>query len=169
MSAKKNYAQSLLELDSSPEFLKDLQSLTELFTEPEVFSFFKALTIPAEEKKNLIKKSLKSAPALLRNFLCVLIDYKSFSLLPEITALYQEAFDEKHQICRATVSSPEKLSLKQKEVLIQSLSSFFKKKIELKEKEDKSLIAGLSVHAGDYLLSGNCFQRLKSFEKLGGS
>ena len=165
----KNYAQSLLEIDDSPEFLKSLQSLTELFADPKIQEFFRAQNIPISEKKALLKKNLKGIPDSLKNFLFLLLDYKSFALLPKITKLYQEAFDERHKIYWAEVSSPQKLSEDQKKKLIQILSKFFNKKIELKEKQDKSLIAGLSVQAGDYLLSGNCFQQLQSFEKLGGS
>ena len=165
----KNYAGSLLETHDSPEFLKQLQTLSELFEEPQIQAFFKAQNIPSSEKKALLKKSLKALPQSLQNFLFLLLDYKSFALLPEITQLYQEAFDEKHKIQRALVSSPQKLSEEQKKNLIQILSKIFNKKIELKEKQDKSLITGLSVQAGEYLLSGNGFQQLQSFEKLGGS
>lgn len=163
------YAKALFELDSSPEFLKTFLNLAELLTKEKAGVFFNSLSIPYKRKKEFLEKILSSAPSLLKNFFLVLLDNnKSFFLLPEIVRELKALLDDKHGLCRAEVSSPYKLSSSEKLHLKKSLGKFFNKKIELEEKEDKSLIAGLSVSTQNYLFKGHFKHYLEKFSKAGG-
>ena len=162
------YAKALFELDSRPEFFENLQGFAEIFLEQKLFQFFLSQSVPLLEKKNLLTASLKSAPALLKNFFLILLDNKKFSLLPDILGTYQELLDEKNGICRGWIFSSQKPEPKEKEKVEKFLGQFFNKTVALEPKEDKKLIAGFLVNVGGYIFKGTSEQYLKNFEKLGG-
>ena len=162
------YARVLVELDSSLEFLKSLQSFSEVFMEKKVFQFFLSLNIPFFEKKKVLTESLKTAPPELKNFFFILLDNKKFYLLPDIVKTYQELLDEKNKICRGLIFSPQKPSEEEKEKIEKLLGKFFNKTVALEPKEDKKLIAGFLVDVGGYIFKGTSEQYLKNFKKLGG-
>ena len=171
MNLKKSrvYAQVLFEEDSSPEFLKYLKTYSDILTEEDsIFSFFLSLSIPLKEKLRLLDQALKPAPQLLKRFFTVLLNNKSFFLLSEIVKNYQNLLDEKNNQLRAVVFSAQNLNEAEKSALKKALESFFNKKIELQEKEDKNLIAGLRVDVEGYVFQANTRQFLKNFEKPGG-
>ena len=171
MNYKKSetYAKVLFEEDSSPEFAEQLKNYSLLFKEePKVFRFFSLPHLSLEEKQKLLDQALKSTPSLLQNFFRVLLRNKSFSLLPEIQKSYQKLWNDQNKRAVAWVSSTQSLTEEEKSLLKQQLETFFNKKIELKEKEDKSLIAGLKVDIEGYVFEANTSHFLNKFEKSGG-
>ena len=171
MNFKKSraYAQVLFEEDSSPEFLKYLKACSDILTkEDSIFSFFLSLSVPLKEKLRILDQALKPAPRLLKRFFTVLLNNKSFFLLPEIVKNCQKLLDEKNNQLKAVVFSAQKLDEKEKSALKKALEGFFNKKIEFQEKEDKNLIAGLQVDVEGCVFQANTRQFLKNFEKSGG-
>ncbi|MBC6415040.1 MAG: F0F1 ATP synthase subunit delta [Bdellovibrionales bacterium] len=170
MKSKKSYiyAQVLFEEDSSLEFLKHVKIYSDILLESSISSFFFSLFIPLREKQKLLEQALSSAPPLLVRFFTVLLKNKSFPLLSEIVKKYQELIERKNNRTQALVYSPKKLGEREKLSLKQALEGIFSKKIEIQEKEDKSLIAGLLVDVEGYMFESNIKQFLKKFEKTGG-
>ena len=162
------YAKALFELDSSSELLKTLHSFSEILKEEQFFSFFISASVSLEEKKGALAGVLSSCPSIFKNFFFVLLDNKAFSLFHEVAQIYQELFDEKNQICRGWIISPQKPEKEEKEEIEKLLAQFFNKKVALELKEDKKLIAGFLVDIGGYIFKGTSEQYLKNFEKLGG-
>lgn len=169
MKKSENYARVLFEEDSSPEFFQFFTNYGELFIEDEVvFSFFCSPHLKFEQKKEILDQALSQAPELLKNFFTVLLKNKRFSLLPEIKSQYQKLWNEKNKQAEALVFRATALTEEEKINLKKQLESFFNKKIDLREKEDKSLIAGLKVDVEGYVFQANTGHFLKKFEQSGG-
>lgn len=163
-----NYGQALFECESSAELFKQLKALSDLFTEPETLDFFLSFTVSTENKKSLLNKSLKHSSSLLKNFFFVLLDNRTFSLLPQIVSVYQNLMEEKNNLCTGTIYSPYPVSEERKKEIEELLQKFFNKKLELNQKEDKSLIGGIYVKAGGYIFNSTVKQQLKHFKISGG-
>ena len=170
MISKKSqtYGQALFECESSQELLYQLETLSRIFTQPEVLGFFLSFTVPMTDKKRLLDKSLKHSLLLLKFFFCVLLDNRAFSLLPQIVESYQKLMDEKDNICRGTLFSPYPVSEEQKRGLEKLLQKFFNKRIELHQKENKKLVGGLSIDVGGYVFDSTVKYQLERFQTSGG-
>lgn len=161
------YAQALFELEASGKILKPLKELSSLFHSPEFLDFFLSFTISQKDKKKLLEKILKSAPLLLKNFFYVVLDNRAFQILPEIVEAYQKLLEEKEKTCTGLIYSSQPLSLDQKQEVEKSLEKFFNKKLDLKQKEDKSLIGGFYIQVGGFLFDSTVKQQLKQFKRKG--
>ena len=170
MKAKKSgvYASSLLNVSPKEKTLKDLKDLVLLLNKEErIKEFFVSPLIPKKEKKSFLKQILSKGE--LQSFLFVLIDNQAFSFLSEITQDFQELLDEKNKLCRGVIYSPTPLSESLKKELSQKLENFFKKKVELEEKEDKKLIDGFLIEAGGYVFNSSLKYDLEKFKRAGGA
>ena len=169
MISKKSqvYAQALFDLECGREMLNSLKELSALFSSNEFLGFFLSQSIPKEEKKEILRKTLSKAPPRSKNFFYVLLDNKAFSLLPQILSAYQKLVEKKENICRGLIYSPSPLSLDQKQEIEKALEKFFNKKVDLKLKEDKSLIGGFYIQVGDFLFDSSLKQQLKQFKMKG--
>ena len=162
------YGQALFECESSKELFSQLEVLSDIFTQQEVLDFFLSFTVPKEDKKRLLDLSLKHSRPLLKNFFCILLDNRAFSLLPQIVESYQKLMDEKNNICRGTVFSPYPVSKDQKRELENILQKFFNKRIELRQKENKKLVGGLFIDVGGYVFDSTVKYQLERFKTSGG-
>lgn len=162
------YAQALFELNSEESFFQELRILSEIFIEDSILDFFLSFTVSKEKKRKLMDKTLEKASPLLKNFFYILLDHRSFSLLPQIVNAYRELKDEKDQICRGTVFSASALSVEQKRKLEEALEKFFNKKIKLSSEEDKELMAGFYINAGGYIIDNTVKNYLRQFKTSGG-
>jgi len=168
MISKKSwiYAQSLLEVEGSQNFLSFLLPVSKELTEKKTMKFFVSKTISLEIKKKLLNKILKACPLLLRNFFFILLEGKAFLGLPQIVQAYQELKDRQKGIYKGVLMSFEPFSEEQKKTLELALEKFFNKKIELEQKTDKKLMGGFSIDIGGYSFSNTVLQDLKNFQNL---
>ena len=169
MISKKSqvYAQALFELESGWKMLKSLKELSNFFHSAEVLDFFLSFAISKKDKKGLLEKTLKQSPPLLKNFFYVLLDNRAFQLLPQIVSAYQNLLEEKERVCTGIIYSSYPISLKQKQDMEKYLEKFFNKKVDLKPKEDKSLIGGFYIQVGGFLFDSTVKQQLKQFKMKG--
>ena len=163
-----NYGQALFESEASEEMFKQLREISGIFMEPEIMDFFLSFTVSKENKKNILHNSLKHSSPLLKNFFLILLDNKAFSLLPQIVSAYGKLVEERDNVCTGTVYSPHPLSKEQTKDIKNLLQRFFNKRLELNQKEDRSLIGGVYVEAGDYVFDGTVKYYLKHFKTSGG-
>ena len=165
MISKKSqtYAKALFEIESSPELLKHLKKLSQALTQKEILNFFLSVTISFKDKKEILEQTLKAFPTKIKNFLFILLESKNMVLLPQIVQAYQSFLDEKNEICRGTVFSPHSLSGDQKNQLEEALQKFFNKKIELQQKEDKTLLGGVLIEAGGFIFNSTIQKQIQRF------
>jgi len=170
MISKKSqiYAQALFELESSQELFNQLQELSNVFTEPYIRDFFLSHTVSQENKKETLNRALKQSSSLLKNFFFVLLDNRTFSFLPQIVLAYKILLEEKSNSCTGTIYSPSPLSLEQRKDVEKQLQKFFNKRLVLGQKEDKTLVGGLYIKAGNVIFDGTVTHYLKQFKNSGG-
>jgi F-type H+-transporting ATPase subunit delta len=117
--------------------------------------------VPIEEKKQVVRKVLdKAASPLVLHFLDVLIDKKRWSLLPLCVASFDRILDADHGVVRAQVRAARPLSDAQRDKLRAGLENFSGKKVQLELKEDPSLLGGVVVRMGDWVLDASLLRRL---------
>ncbi|MBI4064083.1 MAG: ATP synthase F1 subunit delta [Elusimicrobia bacterium] len=122
--------------------------------------------IDVKEKMNALKAAFEDkveAPTL--KILEILTAKRQLALLPLIEERFHALADEAAGIVRASVKSAYPLSGKEKEALEKKLAAFFGQKVVLESKEDPSLIAGIMIKAGDYILEQSvrlALRRLKN-------
>ena len=163
-----NYGQALFECEASEKLFQQLKELSDIFMETEIIDFFLSFTVSKEDKENILNKALKHSSPLLKNFFLILLDNKAFSLLPQIVSSYGKLMEEKDNICTGTIYSFHLLSREQTKEIKDLLKNFFNKRLELNQKEDKSLMGGVYIEAGGYVFDGTVKHYLKHFKTSGG-
>ena len=98
--------------------------------------------------------------ARFRDFLTVLSENKRFSLLPEITELYQRLREEADKLLRVKVISAFELDEDQATRLKDALARRFEREILLESEVDKSVIGGAVVYADGQVIDGSLKDRL---------
>lgn len=147
---KKGQADSIRrELSESVRKLRDRQSQ------------FQHPLIPLEEKKRLHRKILGASESpLLAGFLDLLVDKKRWGLLPLAAAGFDRIVDVGHGVVKAQVRVARALDPQQSESLRKGLERFSGKKVQLESREDPSLLGGLVVRMGDWVLDASLLRRL---------
>lgn len=140
-------AHNLAELENC---LKDLKGLSLYLDNP---------TISEEVKISLTQKALPQNNALA--FIIVLIKEKRFYLVDEILQELNSLLDLRRGIKRATVTSAAALEESTKAKIQKFLEDYFKTKLALEFKEDKTLISGIKIKAGDFYIEDSTASRLR--------
>jgi len=140
-------AHNLTELENC---LKELQGLSIYLDNP---------TISEEVKISLVQKALSQNNALA--FVIVLIKEKRFYLVNEILKEIHSLLDLRRGIKKATVTSAAALDEGIKAKIQKFLEDYFKTKLALEFKEDKGLISGIKIKAGDFYIEDSAASRLR--------
>ena len=151
----KNTEEAAHNLASFESALKNLQEISPYLANP---------TISSKVKEDLIEKSLPDNIA--RAFLKVLIKEKRFNLANEILKQLNILLDTRRGIKRAQITSAAKLEEATKTQIQIALEQYFKTKLTLSFKEDKSLITGLKIKMGDFYVEDSSSSRLRELENV---
>jgi len=140
------------------EFLKQASSLIETVSR-EHRVLFQQLSWGEWLK---LYESLSERPLLEseQRFFSLLHRSKRLELLPEIQILYELLRSQSLGVLVVKVSSAQTLSAAEIQTLQKSLETKFLKSIELKFQVDPSLIAGLRLQIGDWVLDNTIKNRL---------
>ncbi len=165
------YAQALFEIakenkedESMGSTLKDLALIWE--QNPEWVQLLRHPKIKREEKKERMDALLKeSIPTLLLRFLyvCNLHDVAGF--LPEIYQAYMKIYNEAHAIEWVEVESACALDEGQIEQLKAVLAKKLHKTIQLNNKVNPALIAGLRVQTSEFVLDNTILSKADSMKE----
>lgn len=118
--------------------------------------FFLHPLVGAAEKGREIDTVLgKNAAYVTGRFLKLLIEKKRFNLLPSIAVDFEKIVEEENGVLRAVVRSASPLDEKDMQALASRLGKATGKKVTVEAKEDKSLIGGLVVKLGDWVLDAS--------------
>lgn len=149
------YAEALfslaLENNTVEQKKEEAESLLVVLEEnPELFSFFRAVKITKQEKKDFIEKAFgPSFDQDMVNFLKLLIDKGRMSQLREMLVGFLAKANVHLNIQEATVYSARTLKEEDKQRIKDALEQKLKKHVVLKNKVDESLIAGIKVVVGN--------------------
>ena len=151
----KNTDEAARNLASFEDALKNLQGISIYLANP---------TINSKVKESLIEKSLPDNIA--RALLIVLVKEKRFNLADEILKQLNVLLDARRGIKRAQIISAVKLEDATKTQIQTALEKYFKTKLTLGFKEDKSLISGLKIKVGDFYIEDSSSSRLRELENV---
>ena len=95
-----------------------------------------------------------------RDFLTVISENKRFSLLPEVTNLYQRLREEADKLLRVKVVSAFELDEDQATRMKDALAKRYEREILLEIEVDKSVIGGAVIYADGQVIDGSLKDRL---------
>ena len=102
-----------------------------------------------------------------KNFVTLLAQNKRLTALPEIAALYETLKSQKEQSVDVEITSAFALSDEQAGKLAASLKQKLGRDVNVTTEEDKSLVGGVIIRAGDLVIDGSVRGKLaKLAEKL---
>lgn len=165
------YAQSLLELANdarqAAEVGQDLQALDSILQSQPVFVEY--LTDPAVssvDREQAIDHTFRgNVSPLLLNFLGVLNAHRRLKLLPQVIAAYGELFDEQVGNIDVDVTTAQRLSRDDEDLVRQRISQALGKNAIIHQYVDDSIIGGLVIRMNDQIIDASVRQQLESMRK----
>ncbi len=91
----------------------------------------------------------------VENFLKMIAQYKRFSLLPEIQALYHELLMSLAEVIDVNVTAANTLSAQQQQRLAQALERRLDSKVKINYASNKDLIGGAIIRVGNWIMDGS--------------
>jgi len=156
------------EKKSEDAILQDMETLTKLvISNKELNQVFRNPLITSEETQNIVKELAHSLKLnkLTRTFLCILATQKRLAEIKGIYAAYKYELNKIRSEMTATVSSPHKLTNSH----LKRLSKILKKKtghtVEIEEKVVPSLLGGLVVRMGSYMIDASVQTKLNKLKQ----
>lgn len=140
-----NYARVLCDLGFTPYDIKGVQSLLD-----DAGPLQKVLLSPIPTKKEKHRIIERIFPEKIINFMKVMSDYESLSLLPEVLTVFESIYQERNHILGATLQYVIEPSEKELEEIKDYLRNRYScKEVEIKLIPSPELIGGLILKVGD--------------------
>ena len=126
-------------------WLQDMNILGKAVKDSRVKALLASPKINKFDKIGFLTSLTNNKNELLESFLSVLIDNKKIYYMDSIFDLYQEMVLDNNNITIATIDTAFALTDQQKKSLQNYLEKKHNKKIQIDEKIDKSLLAGIKI------------------------
>lgn len=160
-SVSKEYSNVLYDLGLNYQYVIDnLNLLKNVLQDDEIMRFFKSPVIKADEKKKVIKDSLRLKEDDFLYFLYVLVDNKRLDMVDDILSDYSDLIDEKLNIGRFFVYSSKELSDLQIKQMENLLCVKYGKKVILDVNVDENLIGGIVIKYKNNIIDDSVSGRL---------
>ena len=122
--------------------------------------------ISRDRKKNLLHKIIGDhAPALVRNFIDLVVEKKREHILASVYGEFKAAADDLRGIMRARVTAASEPTKEQVERLKAQLERALHKKVLIDIQVDKQLLGGMQIMIGTYILDDSISGRLDRLSK----
>jgi len=133
----------------------------EIVVDPRVAALIKNPELPAPAVADfIIGVGGDTLDARMQNFVRVLAENHRLLLLPEILAHYEVMRAEVENTVDVEVISAVKLDAGQAEKLAAALNTRLKRRVNMRNTVDASLLGGAVIHAGDLVIDGSLKGRL---------
>ncbi|MCB2081992.1 MAG: F0F1 ATP synthase subunit delta [Hyphomicrobiales bacterium] len=172
-SLARRYARALFALAQDAKKLETIESDLAIFSKllQEAVPLNRLITDPTLSRKiqadaleTILKKA--GADALTIRFFDVLSENRRLALTGECIRAFNELLSESRGEVEATVTTPFALNKKLSDELKKALEKSTGKKVVLNEKQDTSLLGGLSVRIGSRLLDNSLSGKLERIRLL---
>lgn len=169
-AAARVYAETLFQVarrrDAVDRVAAEAEALREALAAPRLRSFLATPRLPAEEKKRVLRESLREllSEETLR-FLELVIDRERQDLLDEILTEFGVLVGELRNQQVLEVASAVPLEAGLRERLRETFARTTGREIVLRESVDPSLVAGLVVQLGDTRIDGSVRTRLENLRE----
>ena len=139
-----------------------LHVAAEIVVDPRVTELVKNPELPTSDLAEfIIGVAGGKLDAHMQNFVRVLAENHRLLLLPEILAHYEVLRAEVENTVDVEVISAVKLDAAQAEKLAAALNTRLKRKVNMRNSVDASLLGGAVIHAGDLVIDGSLKGRLQ--------
>lgn len=163
----KIYADALIELGDFDETLKELDIITEIYSNSkDLVQILESPTVSVEKKFLIIDEVFsKDINEKMRNFLKVLAEKKRFNEFSNIKEAFSNEVDKIKNIKRIEVISAIELNEDKKQAVIRKLKEKLQKEIIANWNTDKSIIGGLIIKIDDNVIDTSLKNKLKNLSK----
>lgn len=128
---------------------------------PEYVTLMDTPAVATEQKLRLLREAFGEFDEYLQNFLCILAENRAMYALFDCCAAFDAAFDEAHNILRATAESAVAMTEAQKDALARRLREMTGKTVVLENRVDARLLGGVTLRFGGVRLDDSLRGRLE--------
>lgn len=166
----REYGKALFELSrenkTDDAVRRELLCVRELLHKhPEYVTLMDTPAVSSREKHALLQEAFCEMDEMLRNFLSILCDKRSFFRFDACVDAFCDAFDEANGILRATAVSAVELKPSQCEALRGKLSSLTGKHIELTNRVDPTVLGGVVLRYAGVQIDDSLRTRLETLRR----
>ena len=171
--ASERYARALFEIASENSEIDKIENNLKNFLNmyklsPEFTSFIKDPTQTSANQLNAINIISKEFDFSnnLKNFLCLLVEKRRVSFVDKIVQNFLRLCSRKRGEIKASLISSKNLSKEEINKISIELSSIMGKTIKFDFSVDESLIAGLKIQLGSFMIDTSIKNKLKNYRQL---
>ena len=171
--ASERYARALFELASENSEIDKIENnlndfLSVYNSSVEFKNFIKDPTQTIESQFNVINVISEKLgfAGNLRNFLCLLVKKRRIFFVHKIVKNFLRLCSKKRGEVKASLISSKKLSKDELNDISKELSKSMGSNIKLDYSVDESLIGGLKIQLGSFMIDTSIKNKLKKYEKL---
>ncbi|RHW49167.1 ATP synthase F1 subunit delta [Lactobacillus bombicola] len=155
-----DYAQDMHAEDTVHEDLVEL--LKAISTYPQILKVFSDPIFNSNEKRASLAIITKGLSQEVRTFLKLLLEYNHFLELPDIIMYYNDLYNKDKHVTRGLAITAVKLTRQQLKQLGDSYAQKYGfSNVELENQVDESIIGGVILKVGDYVIDGSVKNKLK--------
>ncbi|MBM7551762.1 F0F1 ATP synthase subunit delta [Thalassobacillus pellis] len=167
----KRYAEALFQLgkekDKLDQYEEELRAVREVWAANKSFvTFLKHPRISNDQKKDIIRTSMKNLSADIANTLMLLVDRHRLEIIPEMIDHFINKVNDAKGVAEAKVYSVRELTEEEK----LQISHVFAKKIgkntlKITNIVDRSILGGLKLRIGNRIYDGSVSGKLERIER----
>ncbi|NRA53493.1 MAG: F0F1 ATP synthase subunit delta [Gammaproteobacteria bacterium] len=144
-----------VEKNDVDQWLEMITFIGQVASNADVVKLLKATTASNEAADLMIKLGGEQLNENGHNLIKVLAQNERLLVLPEVSVLFAQYFNEYNKQVEADIISATELSDAQQADLAASLEKRLARKVKLNVSIDKSLVAGVVIRVGDLLIDGS--------------
>ena len=144
-----------VEKNDVDQWLEMITFIGQVASNADVVKLLKATTASNEAADLMIKLGGEQLNENGHNLIKVLAQNERLLVLPEVSVLFAQYFNEYNKQVEAEIISATELSDAQQADLAASLEKRLARKVKLNVSIDKSLVAGVVIRVGDLLIDGS--------------
>ncbi|QBZ84238.1 ATP synthase subunit delta [Hydrogenovibrio crunogenus] len=147
------------------EWSEQLANLSAIASDESMTAYMVNPSVTSEDVLKLLVDVMDSnLNSEVKNLLTVMAENKRLDALSEVAEVFEELKAAEDKRVRATVISARKATVEQKKKLSAALNAKFDAEVEITYEEDASLISGIKIKVGDWVVDGSALSQLN---KLG--
>jgi F-type H+-transporting ATPase subunit delta len=165
-SAAKRYAQAVFSLGKErgnlDAWLRDLDLLASIVADQRVANFLENPSVGHERRIEALETALGSGvQPETRNLVRVVIEHNRTAMIPAIRDVFVDLVRAERGIAVAQVTTAERLSPDEQQLVREKLEQLTGKRIELELKIDPEIIGGIVIRIGDQVIDGSVRNKLE--------
>ena len=165
-SAAKRYAQAVFSLGQEKGTLdawgEDLAMLSRIVEDDRIATYLINPSVAAERRIEALETSLgTSVQPEARNLARMLIERNRTMLIPQIREMFDAQLRAERGIVVAEVTTEDRLTDAERDVVGEKLVTMTGKKVELVLKIDPEIIGGIIIRIGDQVIDGSVRNKLE--------